>query len=377
MTKAPEKEISTGQNLEDLKKILEDIANGKIPETISAQTPCHNEVLGIVRLLTQIQDYVAQISKGKLNNTLPFKGPIAGNLKSLQANLKHLSWQTKMVAEGDFDQRIEFMGEFSESFNMMVERLKYAKEQIEAKNIQLEKDLALAEEAQQNTMQFIRNVPYLDSELIFKPHSRVSGDFYDEFLDDEGALNLFMGDATGHGTSAALITMMAKMGLNTLPRIYSTDEKLSLLNSQLANCIPSEMFITGLFLKITSKGELFTANAGHPPLVILPEDRSEVVIVKGTGLALGMFEEEIEEYTEFTYQLKKGDRLVLFTDGLTECENNGKQLGVTGIVDFFEARRDKTLALIMAELMDTLYCYTEETGFLDDLTVISLEYKWE
>jgi len=53
----------------------------------------------------------------------------------------------------------------------------------------------------------------------FRPYAEVSGDFFDEYINVAGdSLSLFIGDATGHGVSAALITMMVKMGLSSLPR---------------------------------------------------------------------------------------------------------------------------------------------------------------
>lgn len=64
------------------------------------------------------------ISKGNLNIKLPSSdNEIAAPLKSLHASLKHLTWQTQRVAKGDYQQRVDFMGDFSEAFNTMVEQL--------------------------------------------------------------------------------------------------------------------------------------------------------------------------------------------------------------------------------------------------------------
>jgi len=64
------------------------------------------------------------LSQGDLDIPLPSRdNEIAAPLKSLHASLKHLSWQTKQIALGDYSQRVDFMGEFSESFNSMVEKL--------------------------------------------------------------------------------------------------------------------------------------------------------------------------------------------------------------------------------------------------------------
>jgi len=73
--------------------------------------------------LISLRDFLYAASSGDLSKEIPFKGFINGSLRTLHANLKHMIWQTKMVAAGDFTQRIEFMGEFAQSFNSMVIKL--------------------------------------------------------------------------------------------------------------------------------------------------------------------------------------------------------------------------------------------------------------
>jgi diguanylate cyclase (GGDEF)-like protein len=68
------------------------------------------------------------LSKGDLQKFAYSKGFVLSNLKALQANLRHLTWQTKQVADGDFSQRVEFLGEFSDSFNEMTEKLEKSTE---------------------------------------------------------------------------------------------------------------------------------------------------------------------------------------------------------------------------------------------------------
>jgi diguanylate cyclase (GGDEF)-like protein len=72
---------------------------------------------------TSLRNFLWAASRGDMSKKVECGGYIGGLLKSLQANLRHLTWQTKMVASGDFSQRVDFMGEFSESFNRMVAQL--------------------------------------------------------------------------------------------------------------------------------------------------------------------------------------------------------------------------------------------------------------
>lgn len=87
--------------------------------------------------LCNLRDFLHAASNGDLSGNVPLKGYVGGTLKTLQANLRHMTWQTKMVASGDFSQRVEFMGEFSESFNTMVVRLDQTLRELRAKEAEL------------------------------------------------------------------------------------------------------------------------------------------------------------------------------------------------------------------------------------------------
>jgi len=80
--------------------------------------------------LADIRQFVYEIANGNLSPRLETKGYMAGALKMLRSNLSHLTWQTKMIASGDFTQRVDFMGDFAASFNSMVEQLEAANEEL-------------------------------------------------------------------------------------------------------------------------------------------------------------------------------------------------------------------------------------------------------
>ena len=80
----------------------------------------------------EAKELAQALSKGDLTGQLPSRGnEIAAPLKSLHATLKHLTWQTKQIAQGDYRQRVEFMGEFSDAFNKMVEQLAERQQKLE------------------------------------------------------------------------------------------------------------------------------------------------------------------------------------------------------------------------------------------------------
>jgi signal transduction histidine kinase len=94
----------------------------------------------IIADLTGLQQFSRTLASGNLSETLRVTGYMAGYLKTIQANLLHLTWQAKMIADGDLSQRVDFMGEFSDSFNFMVESLQASRDETASR----ERDLSVA-----------------------------------------------------------------------------------------------------------------------------------------------------------------------------------------------------------------------------------------
>lgn len=122
------------------------LLKGRIPEPI-ALPPGHpeNEVAQLAqyvnRLIASYGDlsrFTAGLSRGELDVDVPRGGTaVLQSLKNLHANLRHLTWKTQQIAKGDFSQRVDFMGEFSQAFNSMTGQLKDAFERIEEQNRRL------------------------------------------------------------------------------------------------------------------------------------------------------------------------------------------------------------------------------------------------
>ncbi len=80
--------------------------------------------------LLAVQKFALAISRGDLSLSLRARGMVAGSFKALQSSLRHLTWQTQKIAQGDFNRRVDFMGDFSQAFNSMVEGLAEARDRI-------------------------------------------------------------------------------------------------------------------------------------------------------------------------------------------------------------------------------------------------------
>lgn len=101
---------------------------------------------GLPRLynyIAEIKEVLAEFSAGRFERDIKLSGNTAGLLKALRGNIRHLTWQCLMVAEGDLTQRVDFMGEFSEAFNRMTKNLAEYREMRERHQAEL---MALTEE---------------------------------------------------------------------------------------------------------------------------------------------------------------------------------------------------------------------------------------
>jgi len=122
------------------RNILLQIAAGKVPtEDVDHLQEVTDELRQALSYLREIERFGVALSRGDLSAELRAKGTLAGGLKGLHANLRHLTWQTEQVAEGDFTQLVGFMGEFSTAFNTMVNRLRESRDELHKKNEELQK----------------------------------------------------------------------------------------------------------------------------------------------------------------------------------------------------------------------------------------------
>lgn len=123
-------EVAAGQVIEIISTLLIDT---KLPFEMAIPTQLVEDPAfeKLFNYIMDMRNLSSSLSRGELHNFVYSKGYILSNLKALQGNLRHLTWQTKMVAEGDFSQRVDFLGDFSSAFNEMTVKLKNNSEQME------------------------------------------------------------------------------------------------------------------------------------------------------------------------------------------------------------------------------------------------------
>jgi diguanylate cyclase (GGDEF)-like protein/PAS domain S-box-containing protein len=119
--------------------LLRKTLTAKTPPEMHADLAAEAEFARLHEELLELRRFVMNIASGDLATSTSIKGYTAGILKTLQANLKHMTWQTQMIASGDFSQRLDFMGDFSKAFNAMTARLESSLQTIRKKEEKLKR----------------------------------------------------------------------------------------------------------------------------------------------------------------------------------------------------------------------------------------------
>jgi diguanylate cyclase (GGDEF)-like protein/PAS domain S-box-containing protein len=127
-------EIKELSALNSINEALYELIHGDIPESVLIDDSSNEELKTLCELIDHLimtysdaRTFLLALSEGLLEVEIPRKNFLVSPFKQLHANLRHLTWQTQQVAKGDLNQHVDFLGEFSESFNAMIESLKEKK----------------------------------------------------------------------------------------------------------------------------------------------------------------------------------------------------------------------------------------------------------
>ncbi|SEA71638.1 diguanylate cyclase (GGDEF) domain-containing protein [Desulfuromusa kysingii] len=114
-----------------IKNLQYSLTSRTVPQDLPNELTQLEGYVELQETLLDIRRAIMAIATGNLSYKITTKGYLAGAIKTLQASLSHLTWQTKMMASGDFSQRVDFMGEFSEAFNSMAKQLEESTKKLE------------------------------------------------------------------------------------------------------------------------------------------------------------------------------------------------------------------------------------------------------
>jgi sigma-B regulation protein RsbU (phosphoserine phosphatase) len=209
---------------------------------------------------------------------------------------------------------------------------------------------------------------------VLEPAREVGGDLYGVCAAGADRLVVFLGDVSGKGIPASMFMVRAISLARLLAREIAGPERiLARLNDELAADNPSGMFVTFLCAVLEPKsGRLALANAGHCRPVLLPAAGAPDWAVKHLGTALGLEPGLTFERTEVT--LRRGDALVLYSDGVTEafnlqdeCYGSDRLLADAGGLAGQDARA------VSGRLLQQVRAFAGKAPQSDDIAILTLK----
>ena len=207
------------------------------------------------------------------------------------------------------------------------------------------------------------------------PAKEVGGDFYDFFLVDDDHLALVMADVSGKGVPAALFMAIAKALIKSRAKMGGTPSAiLADVNNQLCEENQSGMFVTvWLAILEISTGRGMAANAGHEHPVLrragssyeLVEYRHSPVVAFLKGVS----------FREHEFRLSPGDRLVVYTDGVAEAQNQVPELyGTDRMLEALQAAGNASPEETLKALKRSIVEFENGAEQFDDITMLCLDY---
>ncbi len=254
-------------------------------------------------------------------------------------------------------------------------RFKELKEQMTISNMFIEDELQTAQIVQSAMLP--STFPYpgkVRFHTYYETASTIGGDYYDVFDYGDGKMGVIIVDVSGHGASAALIVSIIK----TLMQSYAEKslhpaKAMEELNLRLLKLTPEDRFATAFFgLVDFSEMTLCYVRCGHPcPFIIRGEDRSIIELSQPGGL-VGMFDDL--PFKEDTIDLFAGDKILMFSDGLTEvCDENNKQYGSRGLRRALEKRPGIGGDQLIDEILEETWKFNSGKCGVDDVAILLME----
>jgi sigma-B regulation protein RsbU (phosphoserine phosphatase) len=213
---------------------------------------------------------------------------------------------------------------------------------------------------------------------VFIPAEWVSGDIYDIARIDEQHVGFYVADVVGHGMPAALLTIFLKQALVMREtyeknyRIFPPTEVIKSLNVRMAaQKLSGYQFATCCYCLLNTKTlQLTHARAGHPYPILIREGQSpEQLQIRGS--LLGVFEQA--EYTQQTVQLRRGDKLLVYSDGAEPFIGKFDDAAGFGFSEEFLQVKDLPVVEMMERLNTIAHNQRISPSEIDDITIVAFE----
>ena len=213
----------------------------------------------------------------------------------------------------------------------------------------------------------------------FEPCEQIGGDIFNIHHMDERNVGLYMLDVCGHGVPAALISVTVSQFLNSSGGLLDNNCELlspEVVLNRLDHSFPFERFdsfFSIIYMTIDIKdGRLEYSCAGHPSPIILRSD-GPLEYLNQRGPIIGFGSETL--YSQSSIQLQRGDRVILYTDGLVESRNPaGGYIGQAGFHEVLKKHRNEPIQSMVDAVYEQVKEIRQQAAPDDDISLLAVEY---
>jgi sigma-B regulation protein RsbU (phosphoserine phosphatase) len=242
----------------------------------------------------------------------------------------------------------------------------------------LQYDLQAARDVQAKLLpETVPRIPGYDFGAFYSTAVAVGGDFYDFIQFDKNTLGLLVADASGKGMAGSLLMVEARAVIRSMASLSSSPKQiLANANRVLLQDLRKGMFITLFYAVLDlSKGIVKMASAGHMPMLLWRWKSKKCFAVNPPGLVLGAATEEMFNDTvkEHSVELEPGDRLVLYTDGVTELmDSKDNEYGRARFVKYTLQNANRPSVEYVQGLVADLDAHRAGFAQSDDITILTV-----
>lgn len=255
-------------------------------------------------------------------------------------------------------------------------RLKKANSELYQKNQLIKRELEAAKKIQQYIIpENFDFIEYPKVSGVYLPIEDIGGDFFDCYKLDNNRSAFLIADVTGHGIPAALTMTMSKMLFSIYADKYTnTSDLMKMINKQLRGTLLDMQYITSFYLIFdNSSNTLSYSNAGHTRPLFFRSSKKHVAALDSFGWFIGISDDT--EYEEKRITVSSGDRLILYTDGITEAKNaDGEQFGEIRLARYIRDNNDLHGRKFCEGLLDSLKKFIGDVKVDDDIAFLNIEF---
>ena len=297
-------------------------------------------------------------------------------------NLRKINSSLSKITNGDLEELVDVRSniEFSSLSDDINSTVKTLKRYIDEASSRIDKELAFAKSIQLSALPSIFP-PYPDDksfDIYAEMHAakEVGGDFYDFYKIDENKFAFIIADVSGKGIPAAMFMMKAKTLIKDLAESGRVAEDIFITaNKKLSENNESDMFVTAwLGILDTKTGNIKYVNAGHNPPLIKKANGEVFYLKSKPSFVLGGYASMKYKVNEMN--LSKGDKIFLYTDGVTEAINTKQELySEEKLLAFIKNSNSLSLKDTLSTLKEDIDYFVGEAEQFDDITMLILSFN--